>query len=636
MIHFLSLFLLPLAQAQTKVSETAEPQVVEPEAVEPEAVEPEAVEPEAVEPEAVEPEAVEPEAVEPEAVEPEAVEPEAVEPEAVEPEAVEPEATEPEATEPEPASTQTQAAEWNRRWLVNIYGGALTGYTSLGFAAAVTGDMVSDEVGPLLQPIGLLGAGTTALLTRKKHYSSDQFATLVSGGMLGGWFGAELGRALIGHEEVGAVARTLMASNLGALSGTGLAILAFENPMDSRQAWMFDVTTLVGWQIGAGAGDLLGLDYGEDRTTRGLMELGTGAVLGLASTRFAEGSLPKAGPLGIAMAHGTWAGTWAPVLMSDNPSTQQVLGGLRMGLGAGYLGGLALSRALGPQSFQDLLLQGAGWGAGASLGAGVPMLLGVDETRQVVGPMLAGGLAGHVAGAVLSPQYNANGKDLAFTALLEAWTGYQSIGWALYMDEAHAYDSRAAAGGFLTTAGAGTLTAFILPTQVDLEIAETTMVASAGGWGTWYGGWIGELVDLDPQQHLLAFLGAGDVALLGTAVLANGSWNPDWSDVGTINGAGLAGGAIGAMAGVVASPERKALAGGALVGSTAGLGIGWWLTQNGTSDATSASWMPGLPQRLGSRFPRTHLRALPTLAPWMDSDGNPGAWLQLVVLQTGK
>jgi hypothetical protein len=474
------------------------------------------------------------------------------------------------------------------------------------------------------------------LLTRKKHYSADQFATLVTGGAVGGWFGAEVGRALIGHDEPAADERTLMASNLGALSGTGLALLALDNPLDAKQAWMMNITGLVGWQIGAGAGDLLGLDYAGDRNTRGMIELGAGTALGLASTKFAEGGIPRAGSLGIAMAHGTWAGTWAPFLMSDSPSGQQVMGGLRMGLGAGYVGGLTLSRAMGPQTFQDIFLQGAGWGAGAALGAGIPMLLGVDESvSQIVAPMLAGGLAGHAAGAAFSPTYNVNGKDLAFTALLEAWTGYQAIGWALYMSEAYGYDDRAAVGGFLTTAGAGTLMAFVLPTRVNLEIAETTMVASAGGWGTWYGGWVGELMELDPQTHLVALLGAGDAALLGTAALASGSWDPDWTDVAVLNGAGLAGGAMGAMAGVVASPERKSLAAGALVGSTAGLGIGWWMTQNGAADAVSLDWNPKLPRLPGSVLPRTHLKALPTLAPWMDSDGNPGAWFQLLVLQTG-
>ncbi len=606
-----SLLLLSLAHAQTMLPPPGEPA--------PAPAETETEETEPAETEAVEAEAVETEAVETEAVETEAVETEAVETEAVEIEAVETE-------QPEPT-------EWNRRWLVNLYGGALTGYTSLGFVSALSGEVAGLE---LIQPVGALGVGTTALLTRNKHYSADQFATLLTGGAVGGWFGAELGRALIAHDEPGAEERTLMASNLGALSGTGLAILALNNPLDAKQAWMMDITGLVGWQIGAGAGDLLGLDYAGDRSTRAMIELGSGAVFGLASMGFAEGGLPRAGSLGIAMAHGTWAGTWAPVLMSDSPSTQQVMGGLRMGLGAGYMGGLALSRAMGPQSFQDIFLQGAGWGAGAALGAGIPMLMGVDESlSQIVGPMLAGGLAGHAAGAALAPHYNVNGKDLAFTALLEAWTGYQAIGWALYMDDAYGYDDRAAAGGFLTTAGAGTLMAFGFPSFVDLEIAETTMVASAGGWGTWYGGWVGELVELDPQTHLIALLGAGDAALLGTAAFASGAWDPDWSDVAVINGAGLAGGAMGAMAGVVASPGRKSLAAGALVGSTAGLGLGWWMTQNGAADAVSLNWSPQLPRHLGSVLPRTHLKALPTLAPWMDADGNPGAWVQLLVLQTG-
>jgi hypothetical protein len=58
----------------------------------------------------------------------------------------------------------------------------------------------------------------------------------------------------------------------------------------------------------------------------------------------------------ISLAHGTWAGAWAPVLLADSPSGQQV----------------------------------------------------------------AGELAGHAAGALVAPHYNLNGKDPAFTALLKA------------------------------------------------------------------------------------------------------------------------------------------------------------------------------------------------------------------------
>jgi hypothetical protein len=67
------------------------------------------------------------------------------------------------------------------------------------------------------------------------------------------------------------------------------------------------------------------------------------------------------------------------------------------------------------------------------LGAGIPLALGEDRpNRAVVGPMLAVGAGGQLAGALVSPSYRVSADDRFLLATLGAWTGYQTAGRAGY------------------------------------------------------------------------------------------------------------------------------------------------------------------------------------------------------------
>jgi hypothetical protein len=387
--------------------------------------------------------------------------------------------------------------------------------------------------------------------------------------------------------------RIQAAGILGVAAGTGVGLLLARDPPAARDVLASDLATFVGAQMGAGLGDLLDLSLPEDRNLRAPLSLGGGAALLGASLLASRSGLTLPDPLTtwIDLGHGAWIGAWAPLLFSDHPEESQVGGGLRMGLGAGYLAAVALSPHV-ESSPRSASLQVGGMLAGNALGAGIPLALGAQEpARLVVGPMLAGGIGWGVFGAHVS-----EGKDTV------------PVGYAL------------------TAGGAGTLIAAGLAPFVELEPSESVLVASAGAWGSWYGAWAGTLFDLPSDAHWGLTLGAGNAFLVGSSLLVATSWHPTWGDVLRIDGLGLLGGSMGALAGVITSPDLDAVALGSLLGSTAGLAAGALLPGDGRARRTSGGGVLGILPEFALPF-STHVSA----SPWVDVEGRPGAWLQLDV-----
>jgi hypothetical protein len=480
-----------------------------------------------------------------------------------------------------------------------------------------------------------LGGGAGALgmvFLRPDEISLDQSALISSSGLLGGWSGAMLASALIPEGAPEEHRRIMAAGVLGAAGGTAIGTL-MKSPPPARDMLLMDVATVAGWQVGGGVADLAEWDYDSDRNLRsGLSLLGGGAFMAGGALAARQGVEVDPGVMLMTLGHGSWIGLWSPLLITDNPDPQQMLGGFRLGVGLGAVSGALLSphMELYPRS---VALQLGGAGAGAAVGAGVPLALGIDgHPRAVVGPMLLGGLGGQALGAALAPGYELTASDALLMGTIETWALYQGLGWTAFIHQSSDEIEPAQSLGMgLTIAGAGTLVAGAMGPLTEFDTAESAMVASGGIWGTWYGAWGGQLAGLDPEWHWLTTLAAGNVGLVGTAAAAGGDWNPDWRTVGVVDGMGAVGGAVGAMVGVIASPDMDAVAAGALLGSTGGLVGGALLTRNtqlgaGPKLGRRGPWLP-VP-RLDLPF---HTRV--SAGPWVAESGDPGAMVSLSLLE---
>ncbi len=474
-----------------------------------------------------------------------------------------------------------------------------------------------------------LGGGAGALgmvLLRPDEISLDQSTLISSSGLLGAWSGGMLASTLIPVGSELEWERIMASGVLGAAAGTAVGGLMKTSP-PGRDLLLVDISTFAGWQVGGGIADMAELDVDDDRNLRsGLGLLGGGAFMVGSSLAARQGLEVDPGVMGMTLGHASWIGLWSPFLFTDDPDPQQVLGGMRMGLGAGTVAGLLLSphMDLNPRS---VLLQLGGAGAGAAVGAGVPMALGVDgPSRAMVAPMLLGGIGGQVLGAAVAPNYEITPSDALLMGTIETWALYQGAGWGLFIEQANpGLPESQAAGMGLAIAGAGTLMAGAMGPLTEFSLPESVMVGSGGAWGTWYGAWGGHLAGLKPEQHWLATLVTGNLGLVGTAAMASGDWDPSWRAVGVVDSMGLLGGAVGAMVGIIASPDLDAAAAGSLVGSTAGLVGGALMVKNTQGRA--------VPWRIGPILPRPHLNlpfhARVSAAPWVAESGDPGAMVSL-------
>lgn len=475
------------------------------------------------------------------------------------------------------------------------------------------------------------GVGTAALLAARLDPTPAEVAGLGTGMLVGGFVGHNIGSTFIAPGADGRTERVQAAQLAGTMGGIGLAIVRGPHVRTVGSNLHLDVATLAGWQTAAGISDLAGLDPARDVQLRsglalagGLGFLGTAAVLG------PRLETPTANATWLALGDAAWLGAWTPYLFADEPTEAQLTGGLRLGIGAGYLGTVALA-ALGQPSSRSVGLQAIGASAGSALGAGVPLALGGEgPARAVVGPMLAVGAGGQLAGALVAPHYEVSDDDRYLLGTLAAWTGYQTAGWSVYASAVGPDAGTRPAGYALTAGGAGTLLTMASAPLLDVRPATSFQLLASGGWGTWFGGFASELADLEKDEQWLVTLAAGDAAIVGTAVAAAAGFDPTWSDIGITNGVGAMGAAAGGLLGVVFLYEEDdldPLVLSTLGGSAVGLALGGVLaarSDGGAHDlALPAFWRMGLDPSFAVR-------------PWTDDEDRPGVWVELRVDEIAK
>lgn len=537
----------------------------------------------------------------------------------------------------ETATARALAVSWGG--LYGGYVGGTTGYLAGEAMESLEQGHTSEGILPGVLVGATAGSVTTALLANQLPGTPDGALFLSSGSGMGAWYGTQLGRTLLPPDADGAQERVHAAALAGSMAGTGYAFLG--NAPTIGHQLHFAVATGVGSIVGTGIADAAQVhnrrwsyDNGKIKANRQLragINLSGMALFGGAASLFNRtgAATPNVGAITLGLGHGAWAGAWAPYLFSNKPTDRQVTGGLRAGLGLGYATSLGIA-AIDNPSATSTTLQAVGAAAGTALGAGIPLAAGEGLGAKVVAPMLASGAAGQVFGAAIAPNYTLDANDAVLLGTLGAWTGYQTAGWAAWASTT-GQEPTQAAGVALTTGGAGTLLAMGLAPVVDVSPAGSAMLFSGGGWGTWYGGWSANLAGMNADDGWLVMLGAGDGALVGTAVAQAAGWDPTWRQVGLVNGMGLLGAAGGGLVGVIGLYDEdnwNPMVGSILAGSTVGLGTGIYLAAKGPKEGAA-----GLPElRLG----RNRYQPSVSAKPWTDDEGRPGVFAQLDVRELGR
>ncbi|TNE86073.1 MAG: hypothetical protein EP330_23210 [Deltaproteobacteria bacterium] len=493
----------------------------------------------------------------------------------------------------------------------------------------------------------IVGTSLGVMLAARRDYQPEEIGLLYSGSTLGAFYGAQFARAVIPVGADGDVERIHAASLAGSMAGVGLAILGADKAHGLGRQGGFALGTAVGWQTGAGFAAVLPPPPDRDRNGDGIaerivprrrdaaLEL-TGALVygGIASVANHAGiERPTPTTLALSLGHGAWIGAWSPVLFSETPTDRAIAGGLRLGTGVGYASAIGMA-ALGQPSPRAAAIQTAGWAAGSALGAGIPLSIN-DQAygRQVVGPMLAGGVAGQVLGAVVAPAYDEfDANDAALLAVLESWTAYQALGWSLWASADGSRVPGRPIGYAMSAAGAGTLATLAISPRFDVSPAGSMALLSAGGWGTWAGMWGAQFAGAKTEGVWLTTLTTGNGAVLAAGLAQGLGWDPSWRHLGVVNGTGLIGTALGGLLGITVlyrDADWRPLIAATLSGSVLGLGAGAVLAAR-----TKGPHVASLPELPGLR--QVGLAAHVQAQPWMDEDGRPGAFLQVHLTETGK
>jgi len=272
-------------------------------------------------------------------------------------------------------------------------------------------------------------------------------------------------------------------------------------------------------------------------------------------------------------AESAWIGGWLPTALDwDEPD-----GNIRTTLHAGVAGGLLYDHHQ-PLDEKTIGMLAYGGLLGNAFGAGVPMLATSDDEQVIAATMLPVGVAGMVAGGVVADDVELSDGDKAMIAVGTGMTMLEStaIGQVMYIEGIWC-DERLQAEGLVLTTGALAGTGFThLATRTEPAMVDMFFLASSAAWGAWYGAMvpIGFDMNLSDSAHILSTTFAADAFLAGGGLaLAKVDGFESWQTAIPQLG-GVAGATVGSLAIAMFSEEENEVALGAVIGSTAGLGVG--------------------------------------------------------------
>jgi hypothetical protein len=438
-------------------------------------------------------------------------------------------------------------------------------------SVGVWGQLDSGDSGATVGGIGgaLIGVGTGTIYSLKRPIERGEAFAYGSGmglGLIASFLASD---AMSADPSQAAVLRVV-----GTSAGVAGGAASFPFHPTPIGVCELDVAAWLGAGIASGAASLAGPEAPSSSISGaalGGLGLGVGAGIALSpSWRLSDSDLLFGSVIG---AEAAWIGGWSPVL-AEVPF-DDVRGNVSFPFHLGFAGALAFAEAVPVRSGSSLL--GAyGAMAGNLLGGGIPLLADAEPMASV-GVMLPVGVAGTTLGLVGEPWLGLEPNDAAVIALAVPLTFAQAgaVGLVLH-DSGVLPESRQLTGLVLTASGAGMVGSALLGKYTDPDPISMIILGTGAGWGTWYGVLTPYAFGLEgsPTSAITVATLSGDLGLALTGLLLS-------PGIGVAPGAfvlpelgGLTGATFGALGVAMVTPDGPEVAGGAVVGSVVGWGVG--------------------------------------------------------------
>ncbi len=273
----------------------------------------------------------------------------------------------------------------------------------------------------------------------------------------------------------------------------------------------------------------------------------------------------------VLAAQGGWVGAWTPpLLVVQRP--EDVKGNIRLPTHAFGAAGLVIAEVVDVGPGRSLSTA-FGAGVGNALGAGLPMVVGYDDDRSIAAWMIPLGLVGTAGGFVAEPLLDPSPGDAALTGVstLVAGSAGALVGEALGEHGVWIDDAQATGVGLLS-AGAAGVTTYALARSVEPRVDEVLVVGSAAAWGAGYGALVPVAAGASEATVLWSTAGT-ELAFTGaSALLVQAGLRPRSVVVPEL--LGVSGGTLGSLIAGLGTARSEPVALGAVIGATAGLGIG--------------------------------------------------------------
>ncbi len=437
----------------------------------------------------------------------------------------------------------------------------------------------------MMQAGGALGLGTSLALASSLSYESGDAILVPAGAAVGAAVGLTLPALILdpnepidGNPRAGGV---LLGAGLGTIAAATAAQFVEIDAGDVSEA---TAASMLGAATGLGVGMMI---PGSDRRGRFLsMDLMGVAGLGLGVWLAPKVSIDEdaAWSMALGSSLGAVAGGFTPSLfngpeLGDVPG-EQAGGGVLAGAGLGAATGLLLDHTL---ELDATTREHAAYGAAVSglAGTGFSMLASEDDrVLSVVGPSLA--IAGAFAVGATSRHASYSAGDLALGSAYVGYLTWHAMGLTLLVDGTN----RQAAGVAMGTVGLGALTGMYLTPYIDLSMSDLLMLTAGNVWGTWIGGWGGQVLreQLDGDYGgrrgagltLLTSVLGSDIGLAVTGMVVGGILDVEPTRFAVINLSGLGGMMIGMLA--AGALDDEPLRTGNVLGSLGGLVAGAVIT----------------------------------------------------------
>lgn len=437
------------------------------------------------------------------------------------------------------------------------------------------------ETVALMEGVG--GAGLVAGLTALTYldYEEGDFALVPLGTVLGGALGLTLPTFIRGDDAEVPASERAGGALLGASLGTaGAAALAQVTDFESGDVAEVGVFSMAGAAVGLGLG--LAIPQSGRGTQLGLMDGVTagGLAAGLLLAPYTEYRSDSYLNLGLGMALGGFAGAFTPVLYTgadiEEVEAAEVGGAGMLGAGVGMGAGLLMDQVLelDGDARENVAIGAA---VGAMSGAGVGLLASEDD-RVAVGLMNGLMLAGAAGVGATAESFEYDWGDVALGSAYVGYLTWHASGLTLLLDGT----DRQAAGAVMSTVGLGALTGMYLTPYIHLDLSDVLMMLAGNVWGTWIGGWGGEVFrtrienDLEGRRRaglrLLSTVLGSDVGLAVTGMVVGGLLDVPPTRFAVINLSGLGGMMIGMLSAGFAKGEP--LKEGNVIGALSGLILG--------------------------------------------------------------